>query len=510
MNDGRATATAGAPPVLEIEPLAAPPDAVVRLPGSKSITNRAVLCAALAEGETRIKGALFADDTEAMFAALRALGADLDLDSVAETVTVRGAGGLPGGGGAAEPGGATAPGSVLAIDARMSGTTSRFLAPVAATGRRSVMIDGHPQLRGRPFGDLVEGLRALGVEVEAPAGSDCLPLRVTGPMRHGEAAVAADRSSQFLSGLMLAAPLTGAGLSIRLASEAVSRPYVEMTAAVMEAFGAVVKMAPDRVRVEGGGYRSPGVYEVEPDATAASYFWAAAAVTGGTVRVAGLGPSSLQGDVGFARVLEQMGCTMDSDDRGLAVTGAPLGEDLEAAHSSIESARRSPGASLRGIEVDLAEMSDTAPTLAVVAAVADGPTAVRGIGFIRAKESDRIAAVVSELCRCGVDASEHPDGFTVSPRRVPAGAVIRTYDDHRLAMAFSVLGLAVGGMKIENPDCAAKTFPDFYRALDSLRSGSRNRQAGGWHGGQVLPPRGKTAPVTGPAGRSKQPPGRSR
>ena len=499
MNDGQATAAAGAPPVLEIEPLTAPPEAVVRLPGSKSITNRAVLCAALAEGETRIEGALFADDTEAMFAALRALGADLDLDPDAETVTVRGAGGLP------EPGGAENPAGEVVIDARMSGTTSRFLAPVAATGRRSVVIDGHPQLKGRPFGDLVDGLRALGVEVETPDGPGCLPLRVTGPMRHGEATVAADRSSQFLSGLMLAAPLTGAGLSIRLASEAVSRPYVEMTAAVMRAFGAEVETGPDRVRVEGGGYRSPGVYEVEPDATAASYFWAAAAVTEGTVKVAGLNPSSLQGDVGFAAVLEQMGCTVESDDRGLAVTGPPLRKDLEAAHSSIESARRSPSGWLRGIEADLAEMSDTAPTLAVVAAVADGPTAVRGIGFIRAKESDRIAAVVSELRRCGVDASEHPDGFTVSPRQAPAGAVIRTYDDHRLAMAFSVLGLAVGGMKIENPDCAAKTFPNFYRTLDSLRPKGRNGQAGGWHGGKVLPPRGKTAPVTGPAGRSKQP-----
>ena len=502
MSGDRATA-AGMPPVLEIEPLAAPPDAVVRLPGSKSITNRAVLCAALAEGETRIKGALFADDTEAMFAALGALGANLDLDPAAETVTVRGSGGLPGGGGAAAPGGE------VVVDARMSGTTSRFLAPVAAAGERPVVIDGHPQLRNRPFGDLADGLRALGVEVETPAGPGRLPLRVTGPMRHHETTVAVDRSSQFLSGLMLAAPLTDAGLTLQLTGKAVSRPYMEMTAAVMRAFGAEVETGPDRVRVEGGGYRSPGVYEVEPDATAASYFWAAAAVTGGTVRVAGLGPSSQQGDVRFASVLEQMGCTVESDDRSLAVTGGPRRKDLEAAHSSVESTRHSSGTSLRGIEADLAEMSDTAPTLAVVAAVADGPTAVRGIGFIRSKESDRIAAVVSELRRCGVDAFEHPDGLMVFPRRAPTGAVIRTYDDHRLAMAFSVLGLAVSGMRIENPGCAAKTFPNFYQTLDSLRSRSRNDKAGGWHGGKVLPHRGKTAPVTGPAGRSEQPPGQS-
>ena len=498
MNGGRATA-AEMPPVLEIEPLDAPPDAVVRLPGSKSITNRAVLCAALAEGETRIEGALFADDTEAMFAALGALGADLDLDPADETVTVRGTGGLPDGGGTAAPGGE------VTIDARMSGTTSRFLAPVAAAGERPVVIDGHPQLRNRPFGDLVEGLRRLGVEVETPAAHGRLPLRVTGPMRHHETTVAVDRSSQFLSGLMLAAPLTGTGLTLQIAGEAVSRPYVEMTAAVMRAFGAEVETAPNQVRVAGGGYRSPGVYEVEPDATAASYFWAAAAVTGGTVRVAGLNLSSLQGDVRFASVLEQMGCTVESDDRSLAVTGGPRRKDLKAAFPLAQTPRV-PGSPLRGIDVDLAEMSDTAPTLAVVAAVADDPTAVSGIGFIRAKESDRIAAVVSELRRCGVDASEDPDGFTVSPRQTPTGAVIRTYDDHRLAMAFSVLGLAVSGMRIENPGCAAKTFPNFYRTLDSLRSKSRNGKAGGWHGGKVLPPRGKTAPVTGPAGRSEQPP----
>ena len=457
---------AGPSPVLEIEPLAAPPDAVVRLPGSKSITNRAVLCAALAEGETRIEGALFADDTEAMFAALRALGADLDLDPDGEAVIVRGAGGLP------EPAGAANSAGGLAIDARMSGTTSRFLAPVAAAGKRTVVIDGRPQLRNRPFGDLVDGLRALGVEVEAPAGGGRLPLRVTGPMRRHEAAVAAGRSSQFLSGLMLAGPLTGAGLTLHIVGEAVSRPYVDMTAAVMRAFGAEVETGPNRVRVAGGGYRSPGLYEVEPDATAASYFWAAAAVTGGTVRVAGLGPSSLQGDVGFASVLGRMGGTVESDDRGLAVTGGPLREDLKDALPLLQTPRAA-GAPLRGIEANLAEMSDTAPTLAVVAAVADGPTAVRGIGFIRAKESDRIAAVVSELRRCGVDASEDPDGFTVSPRQAPTGAVIRTYDDHRMAIAFSVLGLVAGGMRIQNPDCAAKTFPGFYRTLDSLRSAGR-------------------------------------
>ncbi len=432
------------PLVLEIEPLATRPDTRVVLPGSKSITNRAALCAALADGDTRIDGALFADDTEAMFGALEALGVGITVDPESSSVTIQGRGGLP------ELRGGTA-GDYVRIDARMSGTTGRFLGSVAAAGSYPVMIDGQAQLRSRPFGDLVEVLRRLGAEVVAPAGGESLPLLITGPMRRSEATVATDRSSQFLSGLMLAGPLTGSGLTLHLTGRAVSRPYVEMTAAVMSSFGAVVEVTPDRIRVDAGGYRSPGHFRVEPDATAASYFLAAAAMTGGTVEIAGLGSSSSQGDVGFASVLERMGCTVDIGEQAMTVTGSTL----------------------TGIEVDLSDLSDTAPTLAVVAATADGPTTASGIGFIRGKESDRVGAVVAELRRCGVDAIECPDGYTVSPRRPPSGALIRTYDDHRIAMAFSVLGLAVGGMRIENPTCVAKTFPGFYQALDQLRAGSR-------------------------------------
>ena len=423
------------PPVLDIEPLEAPPEATVRLPGSKSITNRALVCAALAPGETTLEGALFADDTDAMVAAVRSLGAEVSCLPGEAVMRIRGTAG------------AVAPAAGAVIDARMSGTTGRFLAPVLALSERPVTLDGHPQLRARPFGDLADSLRRLGARVELPSGGDGLPMLIRGPIRSGDAPVATDRSSQFLSGLMLAGPLVPGGLTLRTGGSTVSRSYVEMTATVMRSFGAAVEVGPQAVRVAAGGYSPVEGYAVEPDASAASYFWAAAAVTSGTVAVEGLGAGSIQGDARFASLLQTMGASTEEVAGCTRVTGGPL----------------------RGVDVDLADMSDTAPTLAVAASLASTPTTVRGIGFVRGKESDRIAAVVSELRRCGVAARELDDGFTVAGGSAPAGARVRTYDDHRIAMAFSVLGLVVPGIRIEDPGCVAKTFPGFYGALEALR-----------------------------------------
>ena len=423
------------PPALDIAPLEAPPNATVRLPGSKSITNRALLCAALAPGETTLERALFADDTDAMVTAVRSLGADVRCFPADAKMRVRGTAGTVG----------TAAGAV--IDARMSGTTGRFLAPVMAISERPMTLDGHPQLRARPFDDLADSLRQLGARVDFPSGGGGLPMQIRGPIRSDEAAVATDRSSQFLSGLMLAGPLVPGGLSLRIDRSAVSRPYVEMTATVMRSFGATVAVGPEAVHVAGDGYSPVESYPVEPDASAASYFWAAAAITSGTVAVEGLGADSIQGDARFASLLQTMGASTEEVAGCTRVTGGPL----------------------QGIDVDLADMSDTAPTLAVAASLASTPTTVRGIGFVRGKESDRIASVVSELRRCGVAARELDDGFTVAGGSAPAGARVRTYDDHRIAMAFSVLGLVVPGIRIEDPGCVAKTFPGFYEALEALR-----------------------------------------
>lgn len=422
-----------------VEPLAAAPDAEVRLPGSKSITNRALVCAALADGRSELTGVLRADDTEAMVGCLTALGVGLDVDWDAATMAIDGTGGR------------LRPGPVT-VDARMSGTTARFVAPVLALGRGSYRLVAHPQLARRPMADQLDALAALGVDVVCEAEPGHLPARIeaTGGLAGGRVTLPGDVSSQFLSGLLLAGPATAEGLTVEVRGPLVSRPYVALTESVMAAFGAEVAHDGEgrTYTVRPGGYR-PARYAVEPDATAASYFLAAAAVTGGRVRVPGLGRRSAQGDVAFAVVLARMGAEVEVADDHVEVRGTGR---------------------LTGIEVDLSDLSDTAPTLAVVAALASSPTRVTGIGFIRAKESDRIGAVVTELRRCGVDAEEEPDGFVVRPGpQQPRGAVVQTYDDHRLAMSFAVLGLVVPGIVIADPGCVAKTFPDFFDRLEQLR-----------------------------------------
>lgn len=413
-----------------VEPLPSPPDSVVRVPGSKSITNRALLAAAMAEGASTLRGALTADDTEAMVGAVSALGASVDRQGT--TWTVQGTGGA-------------APAGERAVDARQAGTVARFVPAVAAATGATVRVDAAPQMRSRPMGPLIEALRQLGAAVEEDGRAGHLPIVVKGPFASRGTELAGSASSQFLSGLLLAGPLMAEGLEVRLTSELVSRPYALMTAAVMAAFGATAEVSDEVCRVAPGGYREAD-YAIEPDASAASYFFAAAAITGGRVRVEGLGRDSMQGDMAFLDVLARMGASVEVGDDSSVVNGG----------------------SLQGIDVDLADLSDTAPTLAVVAAVADSPTRVRGIGFVRSKESDRIGAVVEELRRCGVDAAEEDDGFTVRPGGVH-GAVVDPHDDHRLAMAFAVLGLRVPGIDVADPSCVAKTFPEFFDVLEGLR-----------------------------------------
>ncbi len=436
--------------MVEVVPLDGSIDADVVVPGSKSITNRALLIAAMAESPSELSGVLFADDTEAMLGALTALGAELDIDRDQHRVrVVRGVDFA-----------AVKPGTVL--DAKESGTSSRFLVAAAALAAEPVTIDGEPSIRARPIGDLVDGLRQLGAEVVPAAGaaatpdedSPTLPLTVDGRGRGGSVvSLRGDASSQFLSALMMIGPLLPGGLVIELSTRLVSVPYVVMTAEVMAAFGATARIEGDDeapiVRVEPGRY-SGKEYAIEPDASAASYFFAAAAVCGGRVRIDGLGRHSLQGDLAFVELLGRMGAE---------VTVADTYSEVRVADA------------LNGIEADLADCSDLAPSLAVVAATAIGPSRVTGIGFIRHKESDRVGGVVAELERCGVGAVEEPDGFTVEPAPVRA-AVVETYGDHRMAMSFAVLGLANPGIRISNPACVAKTYPEFFTDLDQIRKGS--------------------------------------
>ena len=431
------------PDPLPIEPLGGPVDATVSPPGSKSLTNRALVCAALAEGESRLRHALRADDVAAMQDGLRALGVEVrvtsEVDGDDDDIQVVGCGGRP-------------PATVAIADAHLSGTTSRFLLPVAALAAGTIRVDGALPLRARPMGPSIEALRALGVTVTEAGGPGHLPVDVSdGPVAGGEITVPGDASSQFLSGLLLAGPAMRTGLTVRVEGTLVSRPYVDMTVAVMAAFGVTVDRPDDRTwRIEPQTYVATS-YEIEPDASAASYAFAVPAIVGGTVRVDGLGSASLQGDVAFVDLLARMGARVEQTATSTTVHGTGR---------------------LLGIEADLSAISDTAQTLAAVAAFADGPTRITGIGFIRRKETDRVAAMVTELRRVGVDAEEEADGIVVRPGPIRA-ATVETYDDHRMAMAFALLGLRAPGIAIADPGCVAKTYPGFWRMLASLRDSGK-------------------------------------
>jgi 3-phosphoshikimate 1-carboxyvinyltransferase len=422
---------------LPIEPLAAPPAGVeIRVPGGRSITNRALVAAALADGTSVLRGAGPSDDSEAMIDCLRALGATISVSGT--DVTVEGVAGRPRGD--------------VDVFTRLSGTTSRFVTAVAALADGPVRIDALPPMRARPMGDLVDALRALGVTVDEQGEPGHLPLVVTGPITGDEVEVPGTVSSQFVSGLLLAAGgiPDAEGFTIRIGGgRLVSAPYTVMTSHVMEAFGQLVAVT-DQFDVVGSGYL-PTDYDVEADAATAGYLLTAAAVTGGSVRVPGLPSAELQADVALVGVLAAMGCEVTWEGRDVTVTGPPGG--------------RLTG----GLSFDLTDFSDMAPTVAVLGAFADGPVEVTGVGFIRGKETDRIAASVEQLRNIGVDAEETPDGFVVHPGATPHGAVIETYDDHRMAMSFALVGLVVPGISIADPTVVGKTHPGFWADLERLR-----------------------------------------
>lgn len=415
-----------------VEPIAGTLDADVTLPGSKSLTNRALVVSALAAGHSVLHNCGMSDDIEAMIGALHAFGVGTAVHG--STIHVSGSGGSLG-----RP--------IGSIDARQSGTTARFVAPMLLRSGGGV-LDGHDQLRARPIADLLGALRQLG----ATTNGDRLPVEVTidGPLQ-STATIGAGVSSQFISGLLLTAPTLPDGLHLRLGGVPVSTPYIEMTISVMKHFGADVTWDGHTLAVEPTGYTA-AEYDIEPDASTATYPLAAAAMVGGRVRVVGLGLSSVQGDLHFATVLSEMGANVRLEADAIEVRGS---------------------GTLRAITADLADISDTAPTFAALAACASGTSAATGIGFIReSKESDRVLAAVTELNRLGIEAWIDDDGFSVvGGRHRPA--VVETYDDHRIAMAMSLLGLIDAPVTIADPSCVHKTFPGFFEMLDDLARTAR-------------------------------------
>jgi len=421
------------PETIEIRP-SGPVGGTIRPPGSKSITNRALICAALAEGESTLSGALDSEDTRVMIEALRQLGLSIEHDRPSRTIRVVGCGGR-------------IPASEAELYVANSGTTVRFLTAMVTLGQGTFRLAGTPRMCQRPIRDLIDALNQLGADVRAESKTGCPPVVAqSSGLRGGRATIAGNISSQFLSGLLMAAPCARQDIELVVEGDLVSKPYVRMTLAVMSAFGVPVDdHGLTRFVIPAGGAYRARPYEIEPDASAASYFFAAAAITGGTVTVEGLSRHSLQGDVAFCDCLQEMGCEVDYGPDSITVRGRPL----------------------HGIEVDMNAISDTVQTLGAVALFAKGPTTIKNVAHIRHKETDRIAALATELRKLGADVEERTDGLRITPGELH-GAQIDTYDDHRMAMSLALAGLTVPGVVICDPGCTAKTYPQFFDDLAGL------------------------------------------
>ena len=429
--------------MLELAPVTRPVVGTVNVPGSKSITNRALPIAALARGESVLTGALFSDDTRYMAAALNQLGIRVVSDPAAQSFTVTGCDGV-------------IPADNAELFLGNSGTSVRFLAAMVALGQGTFVLDGVPRMRERPIAPLLGALGELGVSVKSLMAEGYPPVQVDANGISGNSVtMAGDKSSQYFTGLLMAAPYAEQGMTIHVDGELVSQPYIDITADVMAAFGVDAEIDEDyRTFKVASGQRYEGqVYHIEPDASNASYFFAAAAITGGEVRVEGLGIESLQGDLDFVYVLEAMGASIDVRENDTIVRGPADGV-------------------LRGGDFDMTEISDTAQTLAAIAPFADSPVTIRGVAHNRIKETDRIANVAIELRKLGQEVDEFEDGMTIHPGPVTP-AEIETYDDHRMAMSFGVTGLRAPGVRILDPGCTAKTFPDYFDRLIELTGTNR-------------------------------------
>ena len=416
--------------VVDTKPLK--PKSEIRVPGSKSYTHRMIIAAALSDGACCIANPLRSQDTLLTMKALQQMG--IAMEERADEVWVHGADGhfQP----AADP-----------IFLGNSGTSMRLLGGLVALGQGRYMLTGVARMCRRPIQALIDSLQLLDIQAHSQNNDGCPPLVVdAGNRRGGSTRIDCSISSQYLSSLLLMAPCLEQGLTITVNENPISKPYIDMTVDVMEAFGiGVQRSGYKRFEIPGGQIYRHGHYAVEPDASQAGYFWAAAAITGTSVKVKGVTASSRQGDVGLADIFGRMGCKVSHEPDGITVTGSPLS----------------------AVDVDMGHMPDMVPTLAVVAAFAEGTTTIRNVAHLKVKESDRLAAIFQELAKMGIRAHSDQDTLQIEGGH-PKGAAIETYDDHRIAMSFGVAGLKTPKVTILDETCVDKSFPDFWDVLQEL------------------------------------------
>ncbi|HBA96957.1 MAG TPA: 3-phosphoshikimate 1-carboxyvinyltransferase [Lachnospiraceae bacterium] len=433
--------------VYKVQRIKEPVDICVEVPGSKSITNRALLLAAMGDCETLLKGVQFSEDSYNFLKAIKELGFKTDTDEAAKSVRITGMNGL-------------IPASEASIYVGSAGTAARFLTAFTAMGNGIYTLDSSEQMKKRPMKELLEVLENLGAKFTWLGEEYNFPMKVTGIRKKiledgffaadRTVSLNIDRSSQFLSALLMTAPAVFNFLAINLTGSRDARSYVEITEQMMKQFGhrGVERLGQDTYRVLCGHYHIKE-YQIEPDVSAACYFYAIAAATGGTAIVKHIRKDSLQGDMKFIDVLKDMGCHTEWTDDGELKLYAPENRKL------------------KGIDVNMADFSDQALTLAAIAPFADSPVTIRGVAHIRGQESDRIAVIVNELGRMNIKCDELEDGVIIYPG-TPLKTMVHTYNDHRVAMAFTVTGMAADGIEIENPMCCKKTFADFFNIVSSL------------------------------------------
>ena len=408
-------------------------DCQVTVPGSKSYTHRMLIAAALANGASNLKNALVSEDTQFTMEALRQMGIQIQVNR--DEVSVAGKGGR------LEP-------CETPIYLGNSGTSMRLLTGVVALGKGTYTLTGNDRMQMRPIKNLLDALQQMGIKARSVKGTGCPPVEVTAAAINAEQVdINCQNSSQYLSALLLMAPGTSRGLEIRVAGgPPVSRPYVDLTVELMETFGIQLdREGYQKFKVPGGQLYRAGNYVVETDCSQAAYFWGAAAISGAEIKVAGIKTNSAQGDLRFVDLLQQMGCRVARESNSIGVSGGPM----------------------RAIEADLADMPDQVPTLAVVAAFAEGTTVIKNVAHLKSKESDRLSATVAGLQKMGIDASSSTNALVIRGGK-PEGAAIDTYNDHRIAMSFAIAGLKVPGVCIQNEGCVEKSFPTFWQVFEKL------------------------------------------